>query len=100
MFAYKGPIVTIVMDGVGLRSSEEGNAVKLAYTPVLDGLFQNYQYTSLKAHGTAVGLPSDDDMGNSIMRSVPGRYTARALSWSMNPLSPVTCFGQRDGRKS
>ncbi|PWM22013.1 MAG: 2,3-bisphosphoglycerate-independent phosphoglycerate mutase [Clostridiales bacterium] len=65
MFAYKGPIVTIVMDGVGLRSSEEGNAVKLAYTPVLDGLFQNYQYTSLKAHGTAVGLPSDDDMGNS-----------------------------------
>ena len=43
MFAYKGPIVTIVMDGVGLRSSEEGNAVKLAYTPVLDGLFQNYQ---------------------------------------------------------
>lgn len=103
MFAYKGPIVTIVMDGVGLRSSEEGNAVKLAYTPVLDGLFQNYQYTSLKAHGTAVGLPSDDDMGNSEVGHNAigaGRYTARALSWSMNPLSPVTCFGQRDGRKS
>ncbi len=65
MFAYKGPVVTIVMDGVGLRSSEEGNAVKLAYTPVLDQLYQNYKYTSLKAHGTAVGLPSDDDMGNS-----------------------------------
>lgn len=65
MFSYKGPVVTIVMDGVGLRNSEEGNAVKLAYTPVLDRLFQNYPYTSLKAHGTAVGLPSDDDMGNS-----------------------------------
>lgn len=65
MFSYKGPIVTIVMDGIGLRNSEEGNAVKLAYTPILDRLFQEYKYTSLKAHGTAVGLPSDDDMGNS-----------------------------------
>ena len=65
MFEYKGPIVTIVMDGIGLRESEEGNAVKLSYTPVLDKLFEQYPYTSLKAHGTAVGLPSDDDMGNS-----------------------------------
>ena len=65
MFDYKGPIVTIIMDGIGLRDSEEGNAVKLSYTPVLDKLFEEYQYTSLKAHGTAVGLPSDDDMGNS-----------------------------------
>ena len=65
MFEYKGPIVTIVMDGIGLRDSEEGNAVKLSYTPVLDKLFAQYPYTSLKAHGTAVGLPSDDDMGNS-----------------------------------
>lgn len=65
MFDYKGPIVTIVMDGVGLRDSEEGNAVKLAYTPVLHKLFESYPHTALKAHGTAVGLPSDDDMGNS-----------------------------------
>lgn len=65
MFSYKGPVVTIVMDGIGIRESDEGNAVKLAYTPVLDRLFENYQHTSLKAHGTAVGLPSDDDMGNS-----------------------------------
>ncbi len=65
MFSYRGPVVTVVMDGVGIRQSEEGNAVKLAYTPVLDRLFQNYKHTSLKAHGTAVGLPTDDDMGNS-----------------------------------
>ena len=43
MFSYKGPIVTIVMDGIGLRNSEEGNAVKLAYTPILDRLFQEYK---------------------------------------------------------
>lgn len=65
MFEYKGPVVTIVMDGIGLRDSEEGNAVRLAYTPVLDKLFKDYKHTALKAHGTAVGLPSDDDMGNS-----------------------------------
>lgn len=60
-----GPVVTIVMDGVGLSPETEGNAVKLANTPTLDMLMSKYPTLSLKAHGTAVGLPSDDDMGNS-----------------------------------
>lgn len=55
----------VVMDGVGLRQEEEGNAVRQARTPVLDRLFDTCLHTSLKAHGTAVGLPSDADMGNS-----------------------------------
>ena len=61
----QGPVVTIVMDGVGLAPDTVGNAVKTAYTPVLDMLMATYPTVSLKAHGTAVGLPSDDDMGNS-----------------------------------
>ncbi len=61
----KGPVVTIVMDGVGLAPDTVSNAVKTAYTPNLDALMQNYPTVPLKAHGTAVGLPSDDDMGNS-----------------------------------
>ena len=61
----KGPVVTVVMDGVGLAPDTAGNAVSLAYTPCLDMLMKNYPTVSLKAHGTAVGLPSDDDMGNS-----------------------------------
>ncbi len=61
----KGPVVTIVMDGVGLAPDTVGNAVKLAYTPVLDRLLCDYPMVTLRAHGTAVGLPSDDDMGNS-----------------------------------
>ncbi|MBR7111557.1 MAG: 2,3-bisphosphoglycerate-independent phosphoglycerate mutase [Clostridia bacterium] len=61
----KGPVVTIVMDGVGLAPDTAGNAVSLAYTPCLDMLMKQYPTVSLKAHGTAVGLPSDDDMGNS-----------------------------------
>lgn len=61
----KRPIVTIVMDGIGICDREVGNAVKAADTPTLDMLAEKYHCFSLKAHGTAVGLPSDDDMGNS-----------------------------------
>ncbi|MCL2772082.1 MAG: 2,3-bisphosphoglycerate-independent phosphoglycerate mutase [Oscillospiraceae bacterium] len=60
-----GPLVCIVMDGVGLAPDGEGNAVSRAYKPTLDYLFKNYPWRKLKAHGTAVGLPSDEDMGNS-----------------------------------
>lgn len=59
------PVVLIVMDGVGENPSEYGNAVKAAYTPCLDNLKNTCPYTTIKAHGTAVGLPTDDDMGNS-----------------------------------
>ncbi|MBO5898854.1 MAG: 2,3-bisphosphoglycerate-independent phosphoglycerate mutase, partial [Clostridia bacterium] len=61
----QGPVVTIVMDGVGLAPDSLANAVKGAYTPTLDMLMEKYPTFTLKAHGTAVGLPSDDDMGNS-----------------------------------
>ncbi len=61
----KGPVVTLVLDGVGIAPDTAGNAVKLARTPVLDRLMKEYPMTKLKAHGVAVGLPSDDDMGNS-----------------------------------
>ena len=60
-----GPVLTVVMDGVGLAPDTVGNAVSQAYTPTLDRLMATYPMVRLKAHGTAVGLPSDDDMGNS-----------------------------------
>lgn len=66
VFGEKKPcVLTIVMDGVGLASANEGNAVTLAKTPNLDKLIATYPMVSLQAHGMAVGLPSDDDMGNS-----------------------------------
>ncbi len=61
----KGPVVLVVMDGFGIGAENEGNALYLARTPVLDMLREKYMNTRLKAHGTAVGLPSDEDMGNS-----------------------------------
>ena len=61
----KGPLVTIVMDGVGIAPDNGANAVAAAHTPTLDYLMANYPMLAIRAHGTAVGLPSDDDMGNS-----------------------------------
>ncbi len=61
----KGPVLTIVMDGVGIAPAGDGNAVTEAYTPTLDGLLRDRPNITLRAHGTAVGLPTDDDMGNS-----------------------------------
>ena len=59
------PIVLVIMDGVGKGDGGSGDAVKVAKTPTLDNLLATCPHTYLKAHGTAVGLPSDEDMGNS-----------------------------------
>ena len=61
----QGPVLTIVMDGVGLTAEGETNAVSRAFMPNLKRVMASYPTVKLKAHGTAVGLPSDDDMGNS-----------------------------------
>ena len=58
-------VLLVVMDGVGYSKTGLGDAVTLANTPVLDKLLKECPNTRLKAHGSAVGLPSDDDMGNS-----------------------------------
>jgi len=61
----RGPIVTIVMDGYGIAKSDVGSAIAAATKPTLDRLFANCPNITLRAHGVAVGMPSDDDMGNS-----------------------------------
>ncbi|HOV08905.1 MAG TPA: 2,3-bisphosphoglycerate-independent phosphoglycerate mutase [Spirochaetota bacterium] len=61
----RGPLVLVIMDGVGLGKENEGNAFYLARTPNLDNLMKSCPWITLKAHGKAVGLPSDSDMGNS-----------------------------------
>ncbi len=59
------PIVLVIMDGVGKGLGDSSDAVAVAKTPTLDNLLATCPHTYLKAHGTAVGLPSDEDMGNS-----------------------------------
>jgi 2,3-bisphosphoglycerate-independent phosphoglycerate mutase len=61
----EGPVVLCVMDGVGIGRHDESDAVWLARTPQLDRLAASAPSSSLLAHGRAVGMPTDDDMGNS-----------------------------------
>ena len=58
-------VLTVVMDGVGERDSDFGNAVKKALTPNMEYLKKNGVYRPIYAHGTHVGLPTDSDIGNS-----------------------------------
>ena len=60
-----GPVLLVIADGVGVAAPGPSNAVTVADTPTLDELTTGELYTELAAHGPAVGLPSDDDMGNS-----------------------------------
>ncbi len=63
--ALGGPLVLLILDGVGLGPDYPGNAVLRARKPTLDALMATQPWIPLRAHGEAVGLPSDDDMGNS-----------------------------------
>ena len=60
-----GPLLLIILDGVGLGKRDDSDGVFLAKTPCLDLLMEGELYTKLQAHGKAVGMPSDEDMGNS-----------------------------------
>ena len=61
----RGPVMLVIMDGVGFGKYKDGDAVAQSMTKNLDALYASSPWTKLKAHGTAVGLPSDADMGNS-----------------------------------
>lgn len=61
----RGPVVLVILDGVGFGKYADGDAFKNASKPEIDSLMASCPWTKLKAHGTAVGMPSDADMGNS-----------------------------------
>ncbi|MBT6273134.1 MAG: 2,3-bisphosphoglycerate-independent phosphoglycerate mutase [Chromatiales bacterium] len=63
--AAASPVVLVIMDGVGVGAGDAFDAVTLARTPTLDSLRDQALTRTLRAHGVAVGLPSDSDMGNS-----------------------------------
>lgn len=61
----KGPLVLLILDGVGIGRNDRFDAVHLARTPTIDDLTARGAYCTLRASGTAVGLPSDSDLGGS-----------------------------------
>ena len=64
-WGVSGPVMIAVMDGVGLGKQDAGDAVFQAKTPNLDLFASNPLAAQVSAHGVAVGMPSDGDMGNS-----------------------------------
>jgi 2,3-bisphosphoglycerate-independent phosphoglycerate mutase len=61
----RGPLIIAVMDGIGQGRGDGGDAVHLAEPANLLKLWGTAPTRQLRAHGVAVGLPSDADMGNS-----------------------------------
>ncbi|MDD4844860.1 MAG: 2,3-bisphosphoglycerate-independent phosphoglycerate mutase [Anaerotignum sp.] len=60
----KKTTVLMILDGFGMSEKVEGNAIKQANTPILDGIFKKYPFVKGYASGRDVGLP-EGQMGNS-----------------------------------
>ncbi len=91
----RGPVVLVIMDGVGYGKYEDGDAVKASRMAWLDKLTKLSPHTKLKAHGTAVGLPSDADMGNSEVGHNAmgcGRVFAQGAKLVSNAISSGSMF--------
>ncbi len=85
MTKRNSPFLLCVLDGVGLSSRIEGNAVALAHTPVLNELFQTCPHSTLLTHGEHVGLPKGQ-MGNSEV----GHMAIGAGRVLLQPLAQIT----------
>ena len=98
----RGPVVLVIMDGVGYGKYEEGDAVRASKMKYLDWFKANCPNTQLKAHGTAVGLPSDADMGNSEVGHNAmgcGRVFAQGAKLVSNAISSGDMFKGETWRK-
>jgi len=60
----KHPLALIILDGFGIRSEREGNAIALAKKPNFDFFCDYFPKTTLAHSGLSVGLPKDI-VGNS-----------------------------------
>ena len=97
----EGPVVVCVMDGVGVGQRDTSDAVWLARTPHLDWLAANVPSLQLAAHGTAVGMPSNDDMGNSEVGHNAigaGRIFDQGAKLVQNAIQSGTLFEGETGR--
>ena len=60
-----GPLLLVIADGFGCAPDDPSNAIAQAESPRIDALTTSKLSMELLAHGKAVGLPTDGDMGNS-----------------------------------
>lgn len=91
----QGPLVLCILDGIANGKNPAADAVFQAETPCLDWLAANCPQTELQAHGKAVGMPSDSDMGNSEVGHNAlgaGRIFQQGASLVQNSLQEKTIF--------
>jgi len=62
---FPGPLLLVIMDGMGIGKGDASDGLAVSHIPVLNALFKERLFAKLRAHGTAVGLPTDEDMGKS-----------------------------------
>ncbi|MGM0378592.1 MAG: 2,3-bisphosphoglycerate-independent phosphoglycerate mutase [Bacillota bacterium] len=60
----KNPVALLILDGWGINTDSNHNAINAANTPNFDKLSNKYATTTIKASGEDVGLPKGQ-MGNS-----------------------------------
>ncbi|HEX9399994.1 MAG TPA: 2,3-bisphosphoglycerate-independent phosphoglycerate mutase [Anaeromyxobacter sp.] len=58
------PVLLVVLDGWGIRSERDANAIAIAGTPNVDALVREFPSTVIETSGLSVGLP-EGQMGNS-----------------------------------
>ncbi|MEM7345960.1 MAG: 2,3-bisphosphoglycerate-independent phosphoglycerate mutase [Chloroflexota bacterium] len=90
-------VTLIIMDGWGLNSREDHNAIALAKTPYFDYVWNNWPSATLTASGPAVGLPVGQ-MGNSEvghMNLGAGRVVPQDLTY-INRLIETGKFDQNE----
>jgi 2,3-bisphosphoglycerate-independent phosphoglycerate mutase len=81
--------ILAILDGWGIGPRNKTNAIWLAKTPVFDALSKKYSFTTLAAHGNAVGLDSHQVSGSETghMNIGAGRIVeqdSRKISESIN----------------
>ena len=91
-------VILTILDGVGFRKSDYGNAFKQANTPCIDKLLETFPHSLLDASGTVVGLPTGQ-MGNSEVGHLTigsGRITYQALEKINNAIATAEFYNNKE----
>ena len=87
-------VILCIMDGIGIRKEDHGNAVRVANTKNLDMLIEKYPKSLLEASGNKVGLPKGQ-MGNSEVGHInigAGRVVYQPLELLKNMIKTKKIF--------
>ena len=80
-------ILTIILDGLGMREDVYGNAVKMAGMSNFINIWNNYPHCLLKANGEHVNLPDGQSSSSEIGHKIIG--TGREIENKLNEINSV-----------